>query len=125
MDMASDRQSHDASNFVAQWCQELHDVPDGCFSRDCLGELQWKSEKLLGYNLIEVVGHIDRTDDGHYDCTIYRTTEKCVELLSEHGEWKTSPLPCGELGHTGFVNEQSTDYIRCKQCNGRWKKSEL
>lgn len=85
---------------------------------DTTAGLLEKAERL---GLVERWGTIKEHGDAA-DLIVWSVTESLTDLIEDCAHPDAYKLPCG---HTGFVNDRDSQYLRCKECNGRFTQKEV
>jgi hypothetical protein len=112
-----------SSTRLVRFCEShssiLHEVPDGCWTRNTLdGELADLFRKMMYRNVVEKVGTVQvHPNKGK---SVWRLSSEARDALGDKPQNRR--MPCG---HSGFVNEKESEFYRCTRCNARYLREDL
>lgn len=116
--------SDSTAQFVDKRYRELEDLPrEGCFTGPAVGDPHADLLKAASRRgIVTKVDTIDTDASDRKERIAWTLTETGRAKIESYTVARAHKLPCG---HTGFVNDRESDYLQCKQCNGRYTREEV
>lgn len=111
------------TQFVQSYRDPLELYPrEGLFSRSTLPpDARAVFKRANEENFVEPVTEIQHPT-WYREIRLWRMTDAARERLDDLPDSRQMAMPCG---HSGFDNPRDSDYLHCKQCNGRFTKEEV